>query len=243
MRDWHGKRYWLIGASEGLGAALAHKLSGVGAEVILTARSEDRLQQLADSLPGRARVIPADVTSRESLETAAAEAGEIDGAVWLAGAYWPFGAKGWDAEQAETMADVNFTGAIRATGVVLPPMIARDSGHFVLTGSLTAYGGLPRSAPYTSCKAGIMALAESLHADLRKTGVQVQLVNPGFIRTRLTDKNDFRMPAIMEPEEAAQQVFEHMNTDTFSRSFPFWFGLIFRLGRFLPPALYFRLFA
>jgi len=243
MRDWQGKRYWLIGASEGLGAALAAKLSGVGAEVILTARSEERLTALAATLPGKVQVIPADVTSHESIAAAAAKAGEIDGAVWLAGAYWPFGAQGWNAEQAEIMADTNFTGAMRAAGVVLPPMIARDSGHFVLTGSLTAYGGLPRSAPYTASKAGIMALAESLYADLRKTGVQVQLVNPGFIRTRLTDKNDFRMPAIMEPEAAAQEVFEHMNSDAFSKSFPFWFGLLFRLGRFLPPSLYFRLFA
>lgn len=243
MRDWQGKRYWLIGASEGLGAALARTLSGVGAEVILTARDADKLQAVADSLPGPAKVVTADVTSRESLEAAAAEAGEIDGAVWLAGAYWPFGAQGWDAAQAETMADTNFTGAMRAAGVVLPPMIARDSGHFVLTGSLTAYGGLPRSAPYTASKAGIMALAESLYADLRKTGVQVQLVNPGFIRTRLTDKNEFRMPAIMEPEDAAQRIFEHMNGDAFSKSFPFWFGLLFRFGRFLPPPLYFRLFA
>lgn len=243
MRDWQGKRYWLIGASEGMGEALARILSGVGAEVILTSRREDRLHEVAKSLPGRSRVVAADVTSRESLEAAAAEIGEIDGAVWLAGAYWPFGAKGWNAEQAETMADVNFTGAMRAAGVILPPMIARDSGHFVLTGSLTAYGGLPRSAPYTATKAGIMALAESLYADLRRTGVAIQLVNPGFVRTRLTDKNDFRMPAIMEPEKAAQDIFEHMNSDAFSRSFPFWFGLVFRLGRFLPPSIYFRLFA
>ncbi|WP_375691875.1 SDR family NAD(P)-dependent oxidoreductase [Pseudooceanicola sp. LIPI14-2-Ac024] len=243
MRDWQGKRYWLIGASEGLGEALAHKLSDAGAEVILTARSEDKLSAVAAALPGRARVVTADVSSRESLEAAATEIGEIDGAVWLAGAYWPFGAKDWNAEEAEVMADVNFTGAMRAVGVILPPMIARDDGHLVLTGSLTAYGGLPRSAPYTATKAGIMALAESLHADLRKTGVQVQLVNPGFIRTRLTDKNDFKMPAIMEPEAAAQEVFEHMNSDAFSKAFPFWFGLVFRLGRFLPPWIYFRLFA
>ncbi len=243
MREWQGKRYWLIGASEGLGEALARILSQVGVELILTARSADRLQELADDLPGRAHVVPADVTSRESLEKAAAEAGEVDGVVWLAGAYWPFGAQDWNAEQAETMADVNLTGAMRATGVALPPMIARDSGHFVLTGSLTAYGGLPGSAPYTATKAGIMALAESLRCDLRKTGVLVQLVNPGFVRTRLTDKNDFRMPGLMEPDRAAQVIFEHMNSDAFSRAFPFWFSLVFRLARFLPPSIYFRVFA
>lgn len=243
MKEWRGKRYWLIGASEGLGAALAHKLSEVGAEVILTARTAEKLAELAVNLPGRAQVVPADVTSRESLEAAAAQAGEVDGVVWLAGAYWPFGAEGWSAEQAETMADVNFTGAMRAVGVALPPMLKRGHGHLVLTGSLTAYGGLPGSAPYTATKAGIMALAESLRCDTQGTDVLVQLVNPGFIRTRLTDKNDFRMPAIMEPERAAQEVFEHMNSEGFCRAFPFWFGLVFRLARFLPGPLYFRLFS
>ncbi len=243
MRDWHGKRYWLIGASEGLGAALARKLSASGCEVFLTARSADTLRDLAAELPGPAHAVPADVTSRDSLEDAAAEIGEVDGVVWLAGAYWPFGAKDWNAEQAEAMAEVNFTGAMRAVGVALPPMMKRGHGHLVLTGSLTAYGGLPDSAAYTATKAGIMALAESLRCDTQGTDVLVQLVNPGFIRTRLTDKNDFRMPAIMEPEEAAQHVFEHMNTNGFARAFPFWFGLVFRLARFLPASIYFRIFA
>ena len=243
MRDWKGKKYWLIGASDGLGAALARKLSEVGAEVILSARTEDKLNAVAEALPGRARVQTVDVSSRESLESAAAAVGEVDGVVWLAGVYWPFGANDWNAEQAEEMADINFTGAMRGVGVVLPPMIARGHGHFVLTGSLTAYGGLPKSAPYTATKAGIMALAESLRCDTQGTDVTVQLVNPGFVRTRLTDKNDFGMPGIMEPDKAAQEIFEHMNSDGFSRSFPFWFGLVFRLARFLPPPLYFRLFS
>jgi len=243
MQEWTGRRYWLIGASEGLGAALAMVLSRAGVEVVLTARSEDRLTALAAALPGRAQVVTADVTSAESLKAAAAEAGEVDGVVWLAGAYWPFGAKDWNAEQAEIMADVNFTGAVRATGVVLPPMIARDRGHFVIVGSLVAYGGLPGAAPYVASKAGVMALAESLRADLHATGVKIQLVNPGYVRTRLTDKNDFRMPAIMEPEQAAREIFEHMNGDGFSKAFPFWFSLIFRLGRLLPGWAYFPLFS
>jgi NADP-dependent 3-hydroxy acid dehydrogenase YdfG len=244
MQDnWLGKRYWLIGASEGLGAALARVLSGVGVEVVLTARNADRLAEVADSLPGRSSVVTADVSDRDSLAAAAAEVGEVDGVIWLAGVYWPFGAKEWDAEKAEQMADVNFTGAMRMAGVVLPPMLARDKGHIVFTGSLSAFGGLPGAAPYVASKAGVMALAESLHADLRRTGVRVQLVNPGYVRTRLTDKNDFRMPAIMEPEAAARVIFEHMCSDAFSRSFPFWFSLIFRIGRLLPQGLYFRIFA
>lgn len=243
MNDWNGKTYWLIGASEGLGAALAGQLSAAGVRLILSARSADRLRDLADSLPGPVQVLPLDVTDGAAVKAAAAEAGDIDGMVYLAGAYWPFGADNWDYDQAQTMADVNFGGAMRAVGAVLPGMQARGRGHIVLTGSLTAYGGLPGAAPYVATKAGIMALAESLRCDLQGSGIKVQLLNPGYIRTRLTDKNDFRMPGIMEPEEAARICFEHMNTNGFVRAFPTWFSLVFRGARFLPSWAYFRLFA
>ena len=242
MTDWQGKTYWLIGASEGFGAALARQLSKVGVKVILSARDEDRLKAVADSLPGPARILPLDVTDSAAVTRAAEEAGEIDGMIYLAGAYWPFGANDWNAEQAETMGDVNFLGCMRCVGAVLPGMKARGTGHIVLTGSLTAYGGLPGAAPYVATKAGIMALAESLRCDLQGSGIKVQLINPGYIRTRLTDKNDFRMPGIMEPEEAARITFEHMNSDDFARAFPTWFSLVFRGARFLPGWLYFRLF-
>lgn len=243
MTDWQGKTYWLIGASEGLGAALARQLSKAGVEVILSARSEGTLRDLADDLPGPARVLRLDVTDTAALRQAAEEVGEIDGMVYIAATYWPFGADDWDADKAETMADVNFGGAMRAVGAILPKMQARGTGHILLTGSLTAYGGLPGAAPYVATKAGIMALAESLRCDLQGSGIKVQLINPGYIRTRLTEKNDFAMPGIMEPEEAARITFDHMNTTRFCRAFPTWFSLIFRGARLLPDRLYFRLFA
>ncbi|WP_417524348.1 SDR family NAD(P)-dependent oxidoreductase [Marinovum sp.] len=243
MTDFVGKRYWIVGASEGLGRALAQKLSRAGAQVILSARSEDRLTGLAQELPGRAQVLPCDVTDDEAVARAAAEAGEIDGLVYLAGVYWPQAAQDWNPEQVTAMCDVNFTGAARVLGQVVPGMVARGSGHIVMTGSLAGYRGLPGATGYAASKAGVMAMAEALHADLSGTGVKVQLVNPGFIRTRLTDKNDFKMPALMEPEAAARAIFEHMNSDGFAKSFPAPFAWLFRLGKFLPDGLYYRLFA
>ncbi|HBB82103.1 MAG TPA: short-chain dehydrogenase, partial [Sulfitobacter sp.] len=174
---------------------------------------------------------------------AAQEIGPIDGLVYLAGAYWPFGAKDWQAGHAVTMADVNFTGLLRVLGQVVPQMVARDEGHIVITSSLTAYRGLPGSIGYTASKAATMSLAECMHADLRKTGVQVQVINPGFIKTQLTDKNDFKMPFLMEPKDAARRVYEHMNGDSFKLDFPYGFSLLFRLGRFLPDWLYYRFFS
>lgn len=243
MSEWAGKRYWLVGASEGLGAALAHKMSAAGVHLVLSARSEDKLTALAESLPGRADVVPVDVSDAASVKAAAETVGEIDGVVQIAGVYWPFGAQEWDAEQANAMADINFTGAMRLMGEVVPKFVERDAGHIVLTGSLSGFRGLPGAAAYTASKAGVMVLAESLYADLHKSNVKVQLVNPGFVKTRLTDKNEFSMPFIMEPDAAAREIFEHMNTDGFKRSFPTLFSWVFRGGQFLPDWLYYRLFA
>ena len=243
MRNWQGKRYWLVGASDGLGAALARKMSRAGVHLVLSARSEERLKDLAAELPGPATIQVVDVADNASVENAAAEIGQVDGVVFLAGVYWPMSATDWDTEKAIAMADVNFTGLVRVMGVALPPMVTRDAGHVVVTGSLSGFRGLPGAIGYAASKAGAMALAESMYADLRRTGVNVQLANPGFIRTRLTEKNDFAMPFIMEPEQAAQVLFEHMNTDHFKVSFPPLFSWVFRLSQFLPDWLYYRLFA
>jgi len=242
MTEWTGKRYWLIGASAGLGEALAHKLGRLGAEVIVSARSEGKLAALVNELPVSASYHTIDVQDIDSIRAAVKAVGPVDGVVYLAGAYWPFGAKEWEPEHATTMIDVNLTGLVRVMGEVVPDMVKRDAGHIVITSSLTAYRGLPKSIGYTASKAGTLSLAECMHADLRKTGVKVQVINPGFIRTQLTDKNDFRMPGIMEPEDAARICFEHMNSDSFSRAFPTWFSFIFRGARFLPGWLYFRIF-
>ena len=244
MTDWQGKRYWLVGASEGLGAALAHKINAAGAEVIVSARNADRLEELVQSLPGRARAVAMDVRDDASVTEAAKEVGDIDGLVYLAGVYWPMPSTEWQAEEVTAMADVNFTGAVRPLGAVIPGMVARDAGHVVLTGSLSGFRGLPGAVGYTASKAGVMNLAESMRADLWRTGVRVQLANPGFIKTRLTDKNDFKMPFIMSPEDAAQEMFELMCDDSaFQRHFPRLFSYLFRLSRFLPDWAYYRLFA
>lgn len=241
MRELKNKRYWLVGASEGLGRAIAHRLSGVGVRLVLSARSEDRLHDLAGELPATAEVVPLDVSDREAVEAASAKIGEIDGLVYLAGVYWPLGAKEWDNEKNELMADVNYVGAIRTVGAVLPDMLGRGRGHIVLTGSLSGFRGLPGAVGYGSSKAAVMYLAEAMHADLRGSGVDVQVINPGFVKTRLTDKNDFEMPFIMEPGEAAERYVRHMQSRRFKRNFPALFGALFRASQFLPDAVYYRL--
>lgn len=243
MREWSGKRYWLVGASEGLGAALAHKLSRAGAELIVSARSHDKLDALVAELPGKATAVVCDVASDESVAAAAQTVGDVDGVVYLAGVYWPQRSQDWVPDQVTAMCDVNFTGCARVLGQVVPGMVARDSGHIVFTGSLSGFRGLPGAIGYGASKAGVMYLAECMYGELRCTGVDVQLVNPGFIKTRLTDKNEFSMPFIMTPEKAAQEMFDHMQDDTFKKSFPFGFSLLFRFSQFWPDWLYYRVFS
>lgn len=243
MKNWNGKRYWLVGAGDGLGAALATRLSAAGAHVIVSSRSEDKLKELVDALPSDGSYQTVDVADDQSVKAAAEAVGPVDGVVFLAGVYWPFPAQEWNADQATAMADINFTGLMRVMGAVVPGMVRRDAGHIVITGSLSGFRGLPGSIGYTASKAGTMSLAECMYADLRQTGVQVQVANPGFIKTQLTDKNDFKMPFLMTPEEAAEYMFKHMNSDRFKLSFPRLFSLVFRGSQLLPDWLYFRIFS
>lgn len=240
--SFRGKRYWLVGASEGLGLALAKALTREGAEVVLSARSADRLSEACAGLPG-SRAVVVDVADSASVAAAVGQVGDVDGVVFLAGVYWPMTAQAVDAGQLAAMCEVNFTGCARVVGAVLPAMVARGAGHLVITGSLSGFRGLPGAVGYAASKAGVMALAESLYADLRGSGIKVQLANPGFIRTRLTAKNDFAMPFLMEPEEAAAAMVALMKSRRFKASFPTVFSWLFRGGQFLPDWLYYRIFA
>lgn len=243
MQDWAGKRYWLVGASDGLGLALAHQVNATGAEVILSARRAGRLEAAVSSMPGRASAVPCDVTDRASVQAAADRIGPVDGLVYLAGVGGAMRAQDWDAARAEAMIDTNLTGCVRVLGAVLPGMVARDSGHVVITSSLSAYRGLGASIGSGASKAGCLALAESLYADLRKTGIKVQVALPGPLRTRMTADTTPALPQVMEPDEAARHMFELMCTDRFRTAFPWPLSWLPRLGQFLPDWLWVRLSA
>ncbi len=238
-----GKTYWLVGASEGLGLALAQTMAREGADLILSGRDQTRLDAALSSLSRPARAVAVDVADDASVAAAAAQVGPVDGVVFLAGVYWPTKAQIWDAARVTAMCNVNFTGCVRVLGAVVPGMVARGTGHVVITGSLSGFRGLPGGIGYTASKAGTMALAESMYCDLRGTGVKVQLANPGFIRTRLTEKNDFSMPFLMEPQAAAAHMMTLMKGNAFKSSFPMVFSWLFRLSQFLPDWAYYRLFA
>jgi short-subunit dehydrogenase len=236
-----GKRYWIIGASEGLGRALAQALDEVGAHLVISARSSDRLNELAAKL-SHAQTLPLDVTDTASVAAAVVNLPPLDGMIYCVGLYDPMRTQNWNQAAALAMVEANFTGALRVLGHILPDFVARDAGHLVLIGSLAGFRGLPAAIGYGASKAALMHLAENLQADLRKTGVKVQLCNPGFIRTRLTAKNEFAMPFIQSPEAAAAEVLRAMGKNRFETSFPRPFSWLFLTARLLPNWAHFRLF-
>ncbi len=235
-----GKTWWIVGASDGLGAALAEALDAEGTRLVLSARSEDTLEAMAGRLRD-ARALPMDVTDPGAVARAVAAAGAVDGLIYTAGRYEPMNAADWQPEESVRIAEVNFVGALRLLGHVVPAMVCNGQGRIMLIGSLAGFAGLPGAIGYGASKAGLMHLAENMAADLRGTGVIVQRANPGYILTRLTAKNDFPMPQIMEPEEAARRVIAALLSGRFSTSFPVPFSWVFRFGNLLPPGLFQRL--
>lgn len=234
-----GKTYWLIGASEGLGRALAQQLDAAGAKVIVSARNKDRLETLCANL-NHAIPVPLDVTDDGAIQMAVQNIEQIDGVIYNAGAYEPMKATEWNSDTALRMLDVNFTGLMRVLGALMPKFIQEGRGDITLIGSLAGYRGLPASVGYGASKAALISLAETMRHDLKGTGITIRVVNPGFIDTRLTQKNNFKMPMLMTSEKAAMRVMKAMRSKRFRTDFPAPFSWAIKLINILPDILVYR---
>jgi short-subunit dehydrogenase len=242
LADWHGQRVWLIGASSGIGEATARLLMARGAQVALTSRNRETLTALAD---GSALVAPADVTDRASLQTAfdtiRTRFGDIDVAIINAGTHQPVRAWELDAVAAENLVQVNLVGAMNVSALLAPYFAQRGSGRLAITASVAGYGGLPSGLVYGATKAALINFAETLYLDLAPRGVAVHLINPGFVKTPLTDLNDFKMPALIEADEAAREILSGIERGAFEIHFPKRFTRVLKLLNLLPYRAYFPL--
>ncbi|MBT0962457.1 SDR family NAD(P)-dependent oxidoreductase [Denitromonas iodatirespirans] len=244
IADWRGRHVWLIGASSGIGEALAHALAGRGAMLALSGRRADALDKVAEALGG-AEVLPLDITVAgavaEAWEALLARWGGCDMVVFVAGTYQPTPASELSAQVVERTVAVNLSATLAGVAAVLPAMLARGAGHIALVSSVAGYSGLPKAGVYGATKAGLINFAESLFLELRPRGLGVHLINPGFVATRLTADNDFPMPALISPAAAAAAIVAGLSRGDFEIHFPKRFSRVLKLLRLLPYRLYFPL--
>jgi NAD(P)-dependent dehydrogenase (short-subunit alcohol dehydrogenase family) len=246
ITGWRDRRVWLVGASSGIGEALARELLARGARVALSARREAPLQAIAAiGEPGRALALPMDVldvdAARRTQEAVLAAWGGIDLVVWVAGIYQPLRAFDLDLEAARRMLRVNVEGVFNGLACVLPALLAQGHGSVAIVSSVAGYGGLPKALAYGPSKAALNNLAEALYLDLHPRGLGVHLICPGFVETPATAGNDFEMPALIPAAEAAKRIVAGFERGDFETHFPRRFTSVLRLLRLLPRRLYFAL--
>ena len=256
---------WVTGAGRGIGAELTRLLCHQGVTVYGSARSAEQLEQLRLELShcdGELIPVPLDIRDPEAIQQQFLDwdTGGImpDLVVLNAGTHDPFSAYEFSAQRCKDILEINLQGAINCLDPVLYRYLKRGeatdpqrqaeplatsglSGQIAVVSSSAGYRGLPTAAAYGAGKAALINLCESLRLDLQGSGVKLQLINPGFVRTPLTDKNDFPMPALMEADEAARRVVKGLLSDRFEIIFPRRFVYLLKLFRVMPYRWYFWL--
>jgi NAD(P)-dependent dehydrogenase (short-subunit alcohol dehydrogenase family) len=241
------KTAWITGASSGIGRALALALAREGVVVAASARSQGALESLAsEAANGRILPTPLDVTDRAAVKAAAEAAIRVfrsppDLAVLNSGTFLPMAAADFDSARFRAQVEVNLMGTVHMLEALLPAYLAARRGHIAIVSSVAGYRGLPTSAAYGATKAALINLAESLKYDCDRASVKLQLVNPGFVKTPLTDVNDFAMPHLMPVEKAVARMIAGLQTNRFEITFPRRFTWQLKLLRLLPYRLYFAI--
>ena len=239
---------WVTGASTGIGRELCLELARRGWTIAATARSVGKLESLereSETLTGKIHAFAADVTDADAMSGAVdaitAKLGGIALAVFNAGNYWPASGDRLDIKKfADTFA-VNVMGQVNGIVPVVEKMKAAGRGHIMLVASVSGYSGLPTAAAYGASKAALINMAEALKFDFDRMNIRIQLINPGFIETPLTDKNSFKMPALMQAEKAVRRIADGIGAAGFELTFPRRFTWFLKALRLLPYPVYFWL--
>ncbi len=244
--NWNTKKVFLTGASSGIGEALAIALAKKGATLGLVARREELLNDLktrCEAAGGKAVALPCDVVDPLAIQDAARrfreEFGHIDIMIANAG----IGGndektRAYEPDSVKKLIDINLLGAVNSIHAVIGDMIERKNGHLVAISSLAGFRGLPKSAAYSASKAGMTAFFESVRLDHAKNGIDVTIIQPGFIKTPLTSGRSNKMPFILELDEAIPHFISAIEQKKKFHAFPFPLSWVVKLGRIMPAWLY-----
>jgi short-subunit dehydrogenase len=241
IKDWNGVNVWLIGASTGIGNALAFKLLKLGATVYVSSRKVELLEEIRSKYPSTAIVLPLDVMDLEKINQQFEKIKKLDLVIYLAADYSPLSVTNFNILEVSKIIDVNLKGATNISSVVLPRFIKERRGHISYVASIAGYIGLPHSSIYGATKAALINMAESFYVECKEYNVDVSIINPGFVETNLTSKNTFKMPFIMTPDIASDYIVKGFSKGRFDIVFPLGFSLFFRFIRLLPYPLHLRL--
>jgi len=236
------QRIWIVGGSSGIGLELVKKWLQEGVSVVTSARKSSSTQELLalkQIYENQLQIVDMDVTSMESVKKAVSLAWKhFDGIdLWFynAAVYEVMSTEEWRVEHFEAMMQINYMGAVRVMSELLPFFEKEGKGRWIWNASLSSYFGLPLGGGYSAPKVALLNLAESLHPELSVKGIQLQVINHGFVKTRLTQKNSFEMPELMTPEEAAENIIKRTkNADRFETHFPFKLSTFLQLLRLMP---------
>ena len=237
---------WITGASSGIGAELSQLYAQAGHTVFVSARNADTLNAMAatsQNVSGEIIALPLDVTDNDSVLSAFKQMEQhengLDLVILNAGYYEPVEFDELTLEHFEKTYDVNLMGVVRCLLPSLKYFSANQSGHIAIVSSVSGYRGLPKAAAYGSSKAALINMAESLKPECNANSIKLSLINPGFVKSKLTDQNEFEMPAIMETADAAKRIIDGLESNAFELSFPKRFTYWLKLLRILPYRLYF----
>lgn len=241
---------WITGAGKGIGRAVALAYARRGWTVAASARTSADLESLRDAAVAaglKGRIVPFvnDVTDHDAVKLTfkqiEADLGRLDQIIFNAGTHVANSPETFSVAPFRTLMEVNYMGAVNGLAAVLPTLIDRRAGHVAVVSSVAGYRGLPNASAYGATKAALINMCESLKIQLDGKGVALSVINPGFVRTPLTDKNEFPMPFLMEPEAAAEAIYNGMASKRFEIAFPTPFVLILKTLQMLPYGVYFWL--
>ena len=239
MLTFPNKVAWVVGASRGIGAAVARELTARGARIVISARDTDQLAQVSR---GRMVTIPTDITDPTTVTAAVAtiqdRLGPLDLVAVSAGYWKQMSVDAWDTEVFDRHVKVNLSGLSNTIAAVLPGMLRQRSGVIAGIASVAGYRGLAGSEAYGATKAAQINLLESLRIHLHHTGVRVTTVCPGFVRTDLTADNSFPMPFMIEPDRAATLICDGLARERTQIVFPRPMAMLMNTARLMPASLW-----